>query len=433
MTEAVTEAATDTTIDTATDTATDLTEAGRVFVDPTAYADDARFHSACGLLRREDPVHLVEHPLYPSFWAVTKHADVHEIELHNDAFHNQPLSVLAQTAAIEQATQSGLALRTLVHLDNPEHKAYRGLTVDWFKPSSLARLDDRLAELARQAVDKMTALGGECDFARDIAVYYPLQVILTILGLPESDFDRMLTLTQELFGNEDPEMSRSTKPEDLLLVLQDFFQYFRELTENRRECAAEDLASVIANGQIDGCPIGPIETVSYYMIVATAGHDTTSSAMAGGIQALVEHPDQLQRLRDDMSLLDSAADEIIRWTTPVKHFMRTAIEPYTLASGSHTFEPGELMLLSYPSANRDEEVFDDPFTFDISRSPNPHLAFGFGAHYCLGARLAKMEIKALLQELIPRLRSIELAAEPALVHSTFVSGLKRLPLRYEVV
>jgi cytochrome P450 len=417
---------------TETGTMSPVREAGQVFVDPAAYADDARFHAACALLRREDPVHLVEHPLYPTFRAVTRHADVHEIELHNNAFHNHPLAILAQQDAIDQAQLSGLALKTLVHIDGSEHKGLRGLTIDWFKPSSLARLDDRLAELARQAVDRMAALGGECDFARDVAVHYPLQVILTILGLPESDFDRMLTLTQELFGAEDPEMSRSTRPEDLMLVLQDFFHYFRELTESRQACPAEDLASVIANGRIDGCPIGPIETVSYYMIIATAGHDTTSSAMAGGIRALVEHPDQLQRLRDDPGLLDSAADEIIRWTTPVKHFMRTAVEPYSLASGNHDFEPGELLLLSYPSANRDEDVFDDPFRFDIGRSPNPHLAFGFGAHYCLGARLAKMEIKALLKELIPRLRSVELAGEPALVQSTFVSGLKRLPLRYEI-
>jgi cytochrome P450 len=262
-------------------------------------------------------------------------------------------------------------------------------------------------------------------------MHYPLQVILTILGLPESDFDRMLTLTQELFGNEDPEMSRSTRPEDLMLVLQDFFQYFAALTEDRRAHAAEDLASVIANGQIDGCPVGPIETVSHYMIVATAGHDTTSSAMAGGVQALVQNPDQLRRLRDDPALIDSAADEIIRWVTPVKHFMRTCVESYAVPSG-HRFEPDDLLLLSYPSANRDEDAFADPFRFDVGRSPNPHLAFGFGAHYCLGARLAKMEIKALLSELIPRLRSVELAGEPALVQSTFVSGLKRLPLRYEI-
>jgi cytochrome P450 len=413
-----------------TTTVSSVGEAGQVFVDPTAYADDTRFHAACTLLRHEDPIHKVSHPRFPEFWAITKHADVHEIEMQSKIFHNAPLSVLADKDAIAQAQASGLSLRTLVHMDDPEHKAYRGLTADWFKPRSLARLDERLGDLARQAVDRMVALGGSCDFVRDVAVHYPLQVILTILGLPESDFDRMLQLTQELFGNEDPEMSRGTNREDLLLVLQDFFGYFAQLTEDRRACPAEDLASVIANGQIDGCPIGPIEIVSYYMIIATAGHDTTSSAMAGGMQALVENPDQLQRLRDDPSLLDSAADEMIRWTTPVKHFMRTVTEPYEVRG--HQFSPGDLLLLSYPSANRDEEVFDDPFRFDVGRSPNPHLAFGFGAHYCLGARLAKMEIKALLAELLPRLRSIELAGEPSLVQSTFVSGLKRLPLRYEL-
>ena len=422
-----------------TDTDTDITagdidgdveQAGLVFIDPAAYADDRRFHAACTLLRHEDPIHLVSHPEYPEFHVVTKHADVHEIELQSKVFLNQPLSVLAPTEAINAARASGLVLRTLVHLDDPDHRIYRGLTADWFKPRSLARLDERLAELARRSVDRMAELGGECDFAQDIAVHYPLQVILSILGLPESDFDRMLQLTQELFGNEDPDMSRTGNPADLLLVLQDFFGYFAALTEDRRACPAEDLASVIANSQVDGQPIGPIETVSYYMIIATAGHDTTSSAMSGGMQALVENPDQLQALRDDSSLLDGAVDEIIRWTTPVKHFMRTVSEPYTLRG--HELSPGDLLLLSYPSANRDEEVFPDPFRFDITRSPNPHLAFGFGAHYCLGARLAKMEIKALLTELIPRLRSAELAGDPALVQSTFVSGLKRLPLRYQL-
>lgn len=413
-----------------TGTTTAVDEAGMVFVDSTAYADDQRFHAACTLLRHEDPIHLVAHPLYPEFYAITKHADVHEIELQSKVFLNQPLSVLAPREAIAAAQAGGLTLRTLVHLDDPDHRVYRGLTADWFKPRSLARLDERLAELARRSVDRMASLGGECDFAQDIAVHYPLHVILTILGLPESDFDRMLQLTQELFGNDDPDMSRSTNPADLLLVLQDFFGYFAELTANRRACPAEDLASVIANSEVDGQPIGPIEIVSYYMIIATAGHDTTSSAMSGGMQALVENPDQLQRLRDDPSLLDSAVDEIIRWTTPVKHFMRTAAEPYELRG--HRFEPDDLLLLSYPSANRDEDVFTDPFRFDIGRSPNPHLAFGFGAHYCLGARLAKMEIKALLTELIPRLQSVELAGDPALVQSTFVSGLKRLPLRYEL-
>jgi cytochrome P450 len=187
---------------------------------------------------------------------------------------------------------------------------------------------------------------------------------------------------------------------------------------------------VIANGTIGDQPIGLMEAISYYVIVATAGHDTTSSAMAGGVQALAEHSDQLARLQADMSLMPTAVDEIIRWTTPVKHFMRNATVEYTV--GGHTFSPGDALLLSYPSANRDEAVFTDPFTFDVARSPNRHLAFGFGVHYCLGAMLARMEITALLTELLPRLRSIELAGPPQLSHTLFVGGLKHLPLGYEV-
>jgi cytochrome P450 len=411
-----------------------IDEAGQVFVDPAAYADDERFHRACARLRRDDPIHLVEHPDYPPFWAITRHADVYEIELHPKAFHNAPVSILADRATLAQQEASGSLLRTLIHMDDPDHKAHRALTADWFKPRSLARLDDRLAELARRSVDRMAELDGECDFARDVAMQFPLHVILSILGLPESDFPRMLQLTQEMFGNQDPELARGTSPADLLMVLQEFVAYFNALTEDRRAGPADDLASTIANGRLggtdDGEPMGIIETISYYIIVATAGHDTTSSAMAGGVQALVEHPDQLQRLRDDPGLLDSAVDEIVRWVTPVKHFMRNATEPYVV--GGHGFEPGDMLLLSYPSANRDEDVFDDPFRFDIGRSPNPHLAFGFGAHYCLGAKLAKMEIRALLTELVPRLRSIELAGEPALSHTTFVGGLKHLPIRYEL-
>jgi cytochrome P450 len=216
----------------------------------------------------------------------------------------------------------------------------------------------------------------------------------------------------------------------LLEVISDFFAYFGALTESRRANPTDDLASIIANATVDGQPLGPMETISYYVIVATAGHDTTSSAMAGGLQALIENPEQLRRLQDDPSLIPTAVDEIIRWVTPVKHFMRTCVEPYEVRG--HRFEPGDWLLLSYPSANRDEELFVDPFRFDVGRAPNKHLAFGFGVHFCLGAMLARMELKAMLTELLPRLRSIELAGDPQLMKTLFVGGLKRLPIRYDV-
>ena len=405
-------------------------EAGQVFVTPAAYANEALFHEACTLLRKEDPVHLVEHGNFNPFYAITRHADVLSVELRNSIFINEPRPVLGTKADDERTAKNGNLLRTLIHVDDPEHRALRGITSDWFLPKSLARLEDRLNGLARASVDRMVELGGECDFARDIAMPLPLNVILAILGLPETDYPRMLKLTQELFGNADEELRRGSSPQDLIAVVQDFFVYFTELTRLRREEPQDDLTSVIANALIDGQPLTDIQTISYYVIAATAGHDTTSASMAGGLHALIENPDQLALLKARPEHIATAVDEIIRWVTPVKHFMRTANEDADV--GGTTIRKGESVLLSYPSANRDEAVFADPNRFDVTRSPNKHLAFGFGVHYCLGALLARMELRALLTELIPRLDHVELAGDPALMKTLFVGGLKRLPIRYSV-
>lgn len=405
-------------------------DAGQVFVTPSAYADEARFREACAVLRRNDPVHLVEHPNFNPFHAVTRHADVLSVELRNNVFLNEPRPVLGTKADDERSAKNGNLLRTLIHVDDPEHRALRGVTSDWFLPKSLARLDSRLAGLARASVDRMVELGDTCDFARDIAMPLPLNVILAILGLPESDYPRMLKLTQELFGNADEELRRGGSPDDLVAVVQDFFAYFTELTRQRRESPQDDLTSVIANALIEGQPLTDTQTVSYYVIAATAGHDTTSASMAGGLQALIEHPEQMELLKAHPEHISTAVDEIIRWVTPVKHFMRTAKEDAEV--GGRIIRAGESVLLSYPSANMDESVFDRPERFDVTRSPNKHLAFGFGVHYCLGALLARMELRALLTELIPRLDHVELAGEPALMKTLFVGGLKRLPIKYTV-
>ena len=403
-------------------------EAGLAFVTPSAYADEEYFDECCAVLRREDPIHLVEHPAFAPFHVLTKHADVFDIEVHHDAWHNAPRPVIASLEADRRREEQGEMLRTLIHMDLPDHRRYRELGATFFLPKTLARFEDRLGELARASVAKMVEHGGQCDFARDITVQYPLQVILSILGLPASDYPRMLKLTQELFGAADPEIARGQTLEDLAQVVNDFFVYFTALTEERRAHPTDDLASAIANATIDGEPLGIMETISYYVIVATAGHDTTSSAMAGGLQALIENRGELARLQADPSLMPTAVDEMIRWVTPVKHFMRNATERYTLRG--HTFEPGDAVLLSYPSANRDEDAFADPFRVDVGRKPNKQLSFGFGIHFCLGAQLARMELRALFTELLPRLESIELAGTPELMQTLFVGGHKRLPISY---
>jgi cytochrome P450 len=212
-------------------------------------------------------------------------------------------------------------------------------------------------------------------------------------------------------------------------TIMEFFDYFTRITADRRANPRDDIASVIANAEINGKPLGDMETNSYYVIVATAGHDTVGSATCGGLLALLEHPDQLEKLQSNLELLPLAIDEAVRWITPTKHFMRTATQDNELRG--QTIKEGESVMLMYASANRDEEVFDAPFEFRVDRRPNKHLAFGFGAHHCLGHLLAKMEMKALYKQLLERVSDIELAGDPVWMESYFVTGLKTLPIRYK--
>jgi cytochrome P450 len=406
-------------------------QAGLTVVDPTAYAEEDRLHEACTVLRRESPVHWVDgRPGYNPFWVITRRADILEIEKNHQVFRNHPRPVLVPAEEDARQAEQGQALRTLIHIDDPDHKALRPIAADWFRPKTLRTLQDSVDQLARRYVDLMMERDGECDFVADVAVNYPLHVILSLLGLPESDFPRMLRLTQEIFGGSDPERRRGETPEEQLAVVLDFFAYFQALINDRRAHPTEDLASTIANAKIDGKYLSDMDAASYFVIIATAGHDTTSSTIAGGMHALVQHPEQLAKLRADSALMPNAVEEMIRWTTPVKEFMRTAAEDYEL--GGATIEQGQSVLLLYPSGNRDEAEFDRPFEFDVTRKPNRHVAFGAGVHFCLGAQLARMETQALFAELLPRLQHVELAGEVRGVPSTFVSGLKQLPLRYRL-
>lgn len=401
-----------------------IEEATRVFTDPKAYADERRFHAACALLRRESPVALVSAKGFDPFWAVTKHDDVMEVARQPERWLNAPRPALGPKPRSDAAD---MPVRALVQMDAPDHPVYRNISSSWFKPRSIARLNDRVGELAKRYVDRMAELDGACDFVTDVAAHYPLYVILSLLGLPEEDFPRMLKLTQALFGNLDPELGGDG---DMMATLLDFFQYFDKLIADRRAQPTEDLGSVIANAEIDGKPIGVLEAVGYYVLIATAGHDTTSSAIAGGLHALIEHPAELERLRRDPSLVPTAVEEMIRWVSPVKQFMRTATEDCVLRGVA--IRAGESVLLSYPSANRDEDVFERPDVFDVARDPNRHVGFGFGAHFCLGTHLARMEARALYTELVPRLASVELTGEPAYMETLFVGGPKHLPIRYEL-
>ena len=410
-----------------------MDDAAKVLADPTAYADDARLHAALTHLRANNPVAWVDNPPYRPFWAITKHADIMAIERDNNLFLSEPRPLLMPADGedlLKAQQEAGMGLRTLIHMDDPHHRKVRAIGADWFRPKAMRDLKVRVDELAKRYVDTMRDIGPECDFVADIAVNFPLYVILSLLGLPESDFPRMLKLTQEMFGGDDAEHQRGDTPEDMLAVLLDFFNYFATLTASRREQPTEDLASAIANGRIDGEPLSDMDTASYYVIIASAGHDTTTDAISGGLHALIENPGELERLQQNMDLMPTAVEEMIRWTTPVKEFMRTAAEDTTVRGVP--IAKGESVYLAYVSGNRDEEVFDEPFRFDVGRDPNKHLAFGYGVHFCLGAALARMEMNSLFTELLSRLESIELAGVPELSATTFVGGLKHLPIRYSL-
>ena len=303
-------------------------------------------------------------------------------------------------------------VRSLVQMDAPDHPKYRALTQQWFTNQSMRKLEERIRAIARAQVASMIERGGECDFVRDVAVMYPLHVIMEILGVPREDEQRMLMLTQQLFGSQDPELNRSRQVvldmaemvQQLQAVVADFSEYFRKLTESRRAQPRDDVATVIANAQIDGRPISDFEAMGYYIIIAAAGHDTTSSSTCGAMWALCEQPGELEKLRANPSLIPGLVEEAFRWTVPVQHFMRTAMEDYTLRGVP--IAKGDWLMLCYLSGNRDEEVFEAPFTFRSDRSPNKHISFGTGAHACLGQHLARLEMRILFEELIPKLKSV---------------------------
>lgn len=405
-----------------------MDDAAKVLADPKAYTDEAGLHAALTHLRAHAPVSWVEVADYAPFWAITKHADIMEIERANDVFTNSPRPVLVTREGDEQ--QAAVGIKTLIHMDDPQHRDFRAIGANWFRPKAMRALKERADELAVQFVDKMAAEGPECDFVQQVAVNYPLYMIMTLLGVPEADFTSMLRWTQELFGSDDEELQRGKGKEEQMMALLEMFQYFTELTAKRRERPTDDLASTIANARINGEPLSDIETVSYYAILAAAGHDTSSASISGGMHALIAYPDQLARLRDDPALMPLAVEEMIRWTTPVKEFMRTAQRDYEIRGVR--IAAGDAVLLSYVSANRDDEVFDEPFRFDIGRNPNKHIAFGYGVHFCLGAALARLEVNSFFSALLPRLKSVELTGTPAHIATTFVGGLKHLPIRYRV-
>jgi cytochrome P450 len=405
---------------------------GELFAYPGEWADMDRWHAQVAEIRKSTPVLYVELDGFTPFWVLTRYADVFAVSRDNDRWLNTTRSVLGPDEDWRRMLAQGIPEpKTLIHLDGQDHREHRQVTNDWFKPATVKQRQPRIEAIADHFIDKLREMGGECDFARDIAQPYTLRVIMDIYGVPEEDEPLMLELTQGLFGAADPEfLGDAADPEARLIEsVMKFIQYFNQLTDARRSHPTDDLATVIANGKPGGHDMDEAHRLWYYIIVATAGHDTTSFALAGGMEAILRDPSQLKLIADDPSLAGNAAEESIRWTSPVRHFLRYAAEDFVV--GGVDIPAGGRVLLSYPSANRDEDVFEEPNKFDVRR-PNADklLSFGLGAHFCLGSQFARREIRTMLAKLAPQLDHIEPAGKAEWSESAFVSGVKHLPVAY---
>ena len=410
--------------------AVDLNDPGALFVVPKLWADMDDWHARVAKLRADTPVLPVDLDGFAPFWVLTRHADISAVERDHAGWLNTPFSVLGPQLQQSEVENSGMPLpSSLVQLDGTKHRTHRAVTNDWFKPAVVGSRQERIDAIADEYVAKMRDLGDACDFAADIAQPYTLHVIMEIYGVPEEDEPLMRELTQGIFGAADPEYGGDDPQAAMLGAVMRFIAYFNDLTTERRANPSDDLASVIANAHIDGEPMGDVERLWYYIIVATAGHDTTSYGLSGGMEALLRQPGRIFDLAGDPDRVVRATEEVIRWTTPVRHFLRYATDDSEIAGVK--IPAGGRVLLSYPSANRDEDVFAHAMTFDIDRADSDRqLSFGAGVHFCLGAHFARREIRTMLGKLADQLKSIEPNGTPQWSESHFVSGVKHLPVGY---
>jgi len=406
-------------------------------IAPKNYGTKGTPHDVWMRLRDESPVHRCEFGGdFEDFWAITKHADILDVSSKPHLFSNREgpmiLSRLQKIQVARRAESPMGQMRTIIEMDPPEHRAFRNVAKGFFTPRSIQRLDEIVTESARALIDSLGA-EGECDFVEKIAQRHPLRVLATVLGIDREDEERVLELTQQLFASEDPDLQRKGEDRDKaqMEIGLEFYRMFDRITQDRRARPRDDLATMLATATMaDGAPMGPIETFGYYLIVFTAGHDTTRNALSSGFAAMLENPDQLELLKTHPELSKHAVEEVIRWASPVNYMKRQVLEDVEIRG--QRIRAGDYLGLFYASANRDSDVFEDPFRFDVTRHPNRHLGFGTGEHFCLGAHLARASIRALLEEMAARIESLEYAGDPSQIHASFVVGLKTLPVRYTI-
>lgn len=399
-------------------------------LSPDIYADETTLHEMFARLRADEPVRWTTPSHYRPFWAISKYADIQSIEREPARFiasKRNRVMTIQEEARVAAQTGGKPLMHTLPTMDDPDHRKYRGITRAWFLPNNLKRLEPQIKLIVSEYLDQLEAGKDGIEFVNQIGLRIPLRVIMLILGIPKEDGERMHRLTGQLFSPLDPDTARESDGHAIAEAGQELFDYFKVLLRKRREAPQEDLASTIANAEIDGQPINEHEALSYCVTITAAGHETTASSISGGLHCFIEHPDQYTLLREQPMLLNSAVDEIFRYVSPVRNFIRTAVADQELRG--QTIRAGDSVLMLYPSANRDEEVFDVPQSFRITRTKNPHIAFGFGPHMCLGHLLARMELKEFFSQFVQRVKHAELIGKPAWFRANFLGGLKDMRVR----
>ena len=394
-------------------------------VSASRYAAEGYPFETWKVLREQSPVHPVRAARSRPFWAITRHADITEISRQPELYLNAP------RLTVGSAQGADLPVRMLLNMDRPEHHAYRSLVNKQFTPRAMRGFASRVDAIARQILDSVPR-EGEIDFVGAISAKLPIWVIAEMLGVPRSDWEMLFDWTNRTVGAGDPEFQPEGKSgaDTMYDAGREMFDYFEHLADERRKRPRDDLTTALVQAKVDGRELPRYELLSYYFLIVVAGNETTRNATTGGLLALIENPDQFERVRRDPGLRKPLVEEILRWTSPVAHFCRTAARDVELHG--QKILAGESLCLFYPSANRDERVFEAPDVFRIDRRPNRHIAFGIGEHVCLGAHVARLELQAIFSHLIVRLERAELAGPIERLRSPVIGGIKHMPLRYRL-
>ncbi|WP_043285873.1 cytochrome P450 [Paraburkholderia oxyphila] len=402
-------------------------------VSPKLYADESRLHEMFAQLRARDPIHWTEPSEYRPFWAITRQQDILEIETASDIFlagQRNRLFTKEEERRVRERTGQASILRSLPTLDAPDHRKYRAIFQEWFAPGNLKKLEARVREIVDERLAHVASLGGTFDFVNEVSLWVPLQTIMMIFGVPFEDGDRLHRLSAQLFNPYDPDTARKTEGHGTAEAAQELFEYFKVHLDSRRANPRDDLLSIIAHATVDGKPIDEKDALSNAVTVFVGGHDTTSATISGGLNALLTHPDCFAALHAGSVEVAPAVEEMLRYVSPVRGFMRVASRDYKI--GGKIIREGDAVLLFYPSGNRDESVYEDPNRFRLDRGRFTHLAFGCGPHMCLGQMLARLELRAFYTRFFQRVRSAELAGPTSWLESNFLGGPKKMPVKIQL-